>query len=141
MRVRARLQRSRLDTALAIGTDPWSSPELMLRAAQLTRAPERHRIATDLRVLVECANARRPVSMSLQLRDRVVLESQDALLALADRLGGVEPVRAMVVAQLEWVLWDPHSPVFVGGAHPAVLAQLVERCAHATALHGPDALA
>ena len=48
----------------------------------------------------------------------MVLEHQESLLALAERLGQPEPVEVAVVAQLELLLTDPSSPVYAGGGDP-----------------------
>ena len=56
-----------------------------------------------------------------------MLEERDSLLALAERLGRLEPVEVAVAAQLSQLLSDPSSPAFVGRSDPSELA-LTSRC-------------
>jgi hypothetical protein len=128
VRMRACLRRARLDAALAQGADPWSSGELMARAARLGSLPEREGVASGLVALVALAEHQRPASQYLKIRHRVVLEQRESLLALAERLRQPAPVEVAVVAQLVVLLTDPSSPVFAGGNHPDRLAEATSRC-------------
>ena len=49
LRIRTRLSRAVLDEELAYGADPAASPDLALRAEQLSSRAERARIADALR--------------------------------------------------------------------------------------------
>ena len=80
-RIRAGLRHPRLDTALAQGADPWSTGELMVRAAQLGSLPYRRKLEAGLIALVELAERRQPPSPYLSVRQQVVLAERDALLA------------------------------------------------------------
>jgi hypothetical protein len=128
--VRTRLRRRQLDVALALGQDPWMTAELMARAAQLASRPERERLADALEELVGIAERRRAPSPYLRVRDGVVLERREALLALAHRLREPAPVEVAVVARLAILAWDDSSPVYVGGRHPAGVAETATRCLH-----------
>jgi hypothetical protein len=127
-RLRACLRHPRLDAALAQGADPWSTGELAARAAQLTSLSHRRKLSAGLIALVELAERRRPASPYLSVRQQVVLEERESLLALADRLGRPEPVEVAVAAQLSQLLSDPSSPAFEGGSDPSELADLTARC-------------
>ena len=130
VRIRACLRRPKLDAALAQGTDPWSSGELMLRAAQLASLSERRNIAAGLLTLVALAEHRLPPSSYLMVRHRAVLEQRERLLLLAERLDQPAPVDVAVVAQLTLLLSDASSPVYAGGRDPRGLAELTARCVH-----------
>ena len=127
-RIRASLRHPQLDAALAQGADPWSTGELAARAAQLSSLPYRRKLSAGLIGLVDLAERRQPPSPYLSVRQQVVLEERDSLLALAERLGQLEPVEVAVAAQLSQLLSDPSSPAFVGGHDPSELADLTSRC-------------
>jgi hypothetical protein len=127
-RIRACVRRHRLDAALAQGTDPWSTGELMLRAARLVSFSERQKVAAGLVTLVALAEHRLPPSSFLEVRRQAVLEQRESLLSLAERLGQPAPVEVAVVAQLALLLSDASSPAYVGGRHPGGLADLLAAC-------------
>ena len=127
-RIRACLRHPRLDTALAQGADPWSTGELMARAAQLGSLSYRQKLGAGLVALVELAERRQPPSPYLSVRQQVVLAERDSLLALAERLGRPEPVAVAVTAQLSLLLSDPSSPALVGGSDPSEFADVTSRC-------------
>ena len=127
-RIRASLRHPRLDAALAQGADPWSTGELMARAAQLGSLPHRRKVKAGMIALVELAEHQRTASPCLSARQRVVLDQRDSLLALAQRLGRPEPVEVAVAAQLSLLMSDPSSPVYAGGNDPGELAELTSRC-------------
>jgi hypothetical protein len=128
VRVRARRRRAELDAALARGADPWSAPELMVRAARLGSLSERRKVGAGLYALVAVARRQRRSSPFLDVRHRVVLEQRDSLIALAQRLLRPAPVEVAVVAQLALLLADSSSPVYVGGSDPEGLAEVTDRC-------------
>ena len=127
-RIRACLRHPRLDAALAEGADPWSTGELAARAAQLSSLACRRKLSAGLIALIELAERQRPPSPYVSVRQQAVLEERDSLLALAARLGQLEPVEVAVVAQLSQLVSDPSSPAFVGGSDPGELADLTSRC-------------
>jgi hypothetical protein len=126
--IRARVRRFRLDTALAHGANPWSTPELLVRASRLSSLSERRTLAAGLIELVSIAEHQRRSSPYVAVRRDVVLEEREALLALAERLGQPAPVDVAVVAQIAVLLSDPSSPVFQGGTRPQGLAAVTARC-------------
>lgn len=126
--VRALVRRRRLDAALARGADPWSAGELVVRAAQLASPAERRKVSAGLISLVDLAAFQRRRSSCLTVRQELVLEHQESLRALAERLAQPEPVDVAVVAQLELLLTDPASPVYTRGGDPHRLAEVTNRC-------------
>ena len=132
-RIRALVRRRRLDAALARGADPWSAGELVVRAAQLGSLAERRKVAAGLISLLDHAAFQRRRSSYLMVRHELVLEHQEPLRALAERLAQWEPVDVTVVAQLELLLTDPTSPVYTGGGDPHRLAEVTSRCLHRAA--------
>jgi hypothetical protein len=128
---RAHLRGFRLDVALAHGSDPWSTAELMIRASRLSSLSERQRLAAGLAALVSLAEDRRQVSPYVRVRHQVVLEQRESLLALAERLGQLEPIAIPIVAQIAVLLSDPWSPAYQGGEDPRRLAQVTIHCLEA----------
>jgi hypothetical protein len=128
VRARTRRRRAELDAALAHGADPWSTPELMLRASRLGSLSERRKVGAGLHELVAVARRQRRSSPFLEIRHHVVLEQHDSLIALAQRLLRPAPVEVAVVAQLALLLGDSSSPVYTGGRDPEGLAELTGRC-------------
>ena len=128
--IRAHRRRPQLDAALAQGADPWSAPELMVRASRLGSLSERRKLAAGLHALVAVATRRRQASPFHEVRHRVVLEQRESLIALAERLFQPAPVEVAVVAQLALLLSDSSSPVYAGGNDPGSLAELTTRCLH-----------
>jgi hypothetical protein len=96
-RVRACVRHLRLDSALSRGADPWSTGELMARAAQLGSSPHRRKVKAKLVAVVKLAEYQRAGSSYL-VWHQVVLEQRESLLALAERLGQLEPVEVAVAA-------------------------------------------
>ena len=128
VRVRALRRHAELDAALAQGADPWSAPELMVRASRLGSLSERREVGAGLYALVAAARRQRRSSPFVEIRHRVVLEQRDSLIALADRLLRPAPVEVVVVAQLALLLRESSSPVYAGGRAPEGLAEVTGRC-------------
>ena len=127
-RIRAALRRRRVDAALAQGADPWSAGVLAVRAVRLGSHTERRKLAAGLTALVDLA------AFQQLVRHQLVLEHEESLRALAERIGQLEPVDVAVVAQLELLLTDPGSPVYRRGSAPHRLAELTSRCLDSVAL-------
>jgi hypothetical protein len=88
LRMRVALNRDVLTRELAEGADPASSPERALRAAQLVSDRGRRRLARTLRRTI--SEAREPAisrSRVVIIQRRAVLQAQDAIKALIERLG------------------------------------------------------
>ena len=129
-RLRAWLHRSRLDAALASGVDPWSEPELVIRAAQLSALQTRRGLAEALEKLVTTAESPRPepATRCIRLRRRAVLEQRECLLTLADHIQAPAPVAVTVLARVRLLLGDSSSPIYRGGAPAEDLATVVNDC-------------
>jgi hypothetical protein len=126
-RIRGCFRHPQLDAALAQGADPWSSAELMARAAQIGSLPYRRKVKAGMIALV--ALAERPRSgPAYPVQQQAVLAERDTLLALAERLGEPEPVEVVVAAELSLLMTDPSSPVYTGGTDPRELAEVTSRC-------------
>jgi hypothetical protein len=128
--IRAYRRRRQLDAALAQGADPWSAPELMVRASRLGSLAERRKVAAGLHALVAVATRRRSASPFLAVRHRVILDQRESLIALAERLFQPAPIQVAVVAQLALLLSDSSSPAYAGGRDPRSLADVTTRCLH-----------
>jgi hypothetical protein len=125
-RLRAAVGRRALTRALSEGADPASSPELSVRAAQLTSSRTRKQLARTLRRTI--AEAHRPAltrSRVVIIRRAAVLGAEDALKVLIDRLGGSEPVRAEGMAITERILTDADWSPLYNRAEPGALRRLV----------------
>jgi hypothetical protein len=119
-------RRNALTLELADGVDPASTPELALRAAQLTSERQRRQMIRTLNRTL--ADARRPsVTRALVtiVNRRAALEAQDAIQAMIDRLRSPEPVSARGMAQAERILSDGLSSPLYGQAEPGMLMRLV----------------
>ena len=130
--VRARMLAGRLDIELANGADPWSSADLMRRAARLCSLGERGKLAAALAGLVEVARAPRPTfSARVPIRHGLVLENADELLLLAGRIEQLEPVDVASLANLALLVRDGKSPVYAGGRPPNEFTRVIARALHA----------
>jgi hypothetical protein len=110
------MRRGRLDRLLAAGVTPAGSPELALRALQLTRARHRRVLADSLEEIVRMAHGegrRRGTSPSLATRD--IRASRSALLQLAQVLRENRDVYASGVALAQRLLTDGTGPLYGHG--------------------------
>lgn len=128
--------RSRLDEELAGGTDPATSSELALRAAQLRSREERSRLANSL--IEALGDARGPNLGAFGRRTRqrhsAIRQSAEDLMALVLRLREDEPIAVRGTAMTALLVHGPSSPLRYGdgrGLHYAI------RAAH-VALGAPD---
>jgi hypothetical protein len=111
VRLSVLLHRLTLDRELAAGVDPHSSPQLTLRAAQLTGTRNRRRLADGLERLL--ADARRPGVLSSAIRPRASLMRSEAVLeALQRRLRSDERLAPQGLAILRRLLTDMGSPLY-----------------------------
>jgi hypothetical protein len=129
--VRARASVGRLDAELANGADPWSSTELMLRAARLASLGERQKLARALARLVKVDRTRPLFGRHVPIRRELVAEHADELLLLADRLEQLEPVDVGTLAELALLVTDGRSPIYAGDGPPSELARVLTRALRA----------
>jgi hypothetical protein len=124
--IRVFARRDRLTNDLAEGADPGSSPELALRAAQLTSDRRRKQLARTLRRII--SEARDPYRTGLRviiIKRAAVLEAQDALNALIARLNAPEPVHAEGIAICERMLTNALQSPLYNPAEPGALRRVV----------------
>jgi hypothetical protein len=118
LRLRVRLQASKLDRALAGGADPRESPELELRASQLVDPDERERIATSIDQLLHLAgqDRRRFLGWSRMPFDRLgVRASWGSLRKLAELLRGPRTPSPRGVAMARLLIGDFRGPIYTTG--------------------------
>jgi hypothetical protein len=111
VRLRARWRPNRLDGQLAHGTDPATSPELDLRAAQLRSRRERSRIANALIEILGDARKGAPVTIKVRPQRAQIRAAADDLLELVARLRDDEPVSVRGAAMAARLLSDSTSPL------------------------------
>lgn len=127
LRLTVTARRATLTRQLAAGVDPASTPELALRASQLTSRRGRRQMARTLRRTV--TEARRPAltRAPLSIVNRyAVLEAADAVQATIARLASPDPVCAMGMARLERLVTDGvSSPLYDHARRDALGHQLL----------------
>ena len=126
LRMRVALNRDVLTRELAEGADPASSPERALRAAQLVSDRGRRRLARTLRRTI--SESRQPAisrSRVVIIQRRAVLQAQDAIRALIERLGSSEPVRAEGMAIAQRIVSDAESSPLFNGSEPHTLRRVI----------------
>ena len=136
-RWRLHSRRSRLDEELARGTDPTSSAELALRAAQLRSREERSRLANSLIETVGDARGRNLGAFRVRTRQRdaAIRDSADDLIALALRLRDDEPIAVRGAAMTALLVERASSPLRHDDGHELHHAVRVAR----VNLEGQDA--
>jgi hypothetical protein len=115
VRLDALLRRVSLDAQLVEGRNPRTSPELELRAAQLTERAERRRLSAAFRDAVREAEwpmTRRGLSPRVPVNRGAVLACRAQLEELADRLVAVDHPRPRGVAIARWLLVDGAGPLY-----------------------------
>lgn len=126
VRSRVAAHRSRLTRELAAGTEPGSSREHALRAAQLTSNHNRKLLVRSLRRTVN--DAHRPQinrARMIIIDRRQVLDAEDAINALIARLSYAEPVRAQGMAIVERLLGNADKSPLYNTAEPGALRRQV----------------
>ncbi|HEY3945319.1 MAG TPA: hypothetical protein VGL78_08845 [Solirubrobacteraceae bacterium] len=107
LKARVAASRGRLTRELAAGTEPSCSPELALRASQLTSNRLRKQVARTLRRTVSEAHRPRLTRSRVVIINRSqVIDAEDAINTLIGRLGDAQLVRAEGMALAELILTD-----------------------------------
>jgi hypothetical protein len=114
LRLRVACLRPRLDRELAAGAAPWTSPELELRAAQLTAPASRRALAWALGNILDACEEAAAGEAAVTLAWPAVDRQRTALRALADRLAGDAPVRAQGVALVARLVAEDGGPLYDG---------------------------
>ncbi len=118
--------RGRLTRELAEGADSGSSPQLALRAEQLTGNRHRKQLTSTLRRVISEAHDRRPAPARVVIINRAaVLDAEDAIDALIARLSYAEPLRAEGMAIAERMLSNADGSPLYNPAEPGSLRRLV----------------
>jgi hypothetical protein len=108
------LHRGSLDRSLAAGADPGTSPELALRARQLTSPRFRAGLAASIRNLLDTAEEpRRGLTSTVPVQRNEILSERDLLLELAADLESSDRLQARGIALIETLLTNGDSPVYM----------------------------
>lgn len=109
-----RLHRIRLDAMLAEGADPAASPELRLRARQLTQMSHRRALAAGFEKALATAEGPRPrLSSAVAPAKYEVRAARAALLELCQDLRERATVAPAGVALARDLLTDGTSPLYI----------------------------
>ena len=119
-RVRARAWHWSLDSRIASGADPRTSPALQARAEQLVAPPYRARLAANLELVVAGADEPYALTTAAALRRGPLREARDAVLALAARLRDAGDTRPQGVAIAVSLLTDVAGPLYNPAAEDGI---------------------
>jgi hypothetical protein len=113
LRLAVRLHGFRLVRALAAGADPSASPELALRARQIT-APRELRICVNglERILREATAPSRGLTAQAPVQRDAVIAARPFLAYLLERLREVEAPRPAGVARTRLLLEEGAGPIY-----------------------------
>jgi hypothetical protein len=124
LRTRVWWRATELDRQLAEGIPPAKTPELSMRAAQLTTLRHRELFATSLEAIVAAAREpRRRSRACVPLDAASIIAAQDDLLALATALRSRADFQPHAAALVSFLLCDVASPLHHAHA-PATPAHL-----------------
>jgi hypothetical protein len=130
-RLRVRCCLETLDQALAAGADPAASPDLALRARQLTSPEERAATAAALEeAIAEALDPPRGLTARVPVQAAQVLAARPFLERLAAELREVRAPRAQGVARARRILADGTGPLYAP-APAGELARLAWRACDA----------
>ena len=118
LRLQVRLRASRLDRSLAGGANPTETPELRLRAEQLTDQGERERIARSIDELLHRASQDRIAFLGysrIPIDRGQVRANRGSLRQLADALRGDESLTPRGVAMAQRLISDFRGPIYTSG--------------------------
>jgi hypothetical protein len=131
LRMRTRWGRDRLDDELAAGADPASSPELMLRAAQLQSRAIRSRLANA--IVETLGRAHEPnlgrFTVAGRQHHAEIREYAHNLRALVARLRDDQPINVQGAAMTARLVNDGKSPLYRNGGQSLGSAVLSARLA------------
>ena len=127
VRLRTFFTRAKLDSLLAGGADPSSSPDLELRATQLAGTRFRRRYANSLRKIVAVAEEppRGLYGAEVAVNRREVLAARSAMLDLAEALEASAPADPRGVAITAATLRDGNSPLYAQTADGELSRQML----------------
>src|SRR5579862_9594123 len=110
-RLAARIRSSTLDRALIAGGDPAASAQLAKRAAHLTAPATRAALASAIEARLRRVNERPSISRVMPRREAVNAHA-GALIELAARLRGPEPLYAPGIARVRELMTDGTGPLY-----------------------------
>jgi hypothetical protein len=126
LRMTVAARRNALTQELADGANPASSPERALRASQLTSERRRRQMIRTLnRTLAEAHRPSVTRALAALVNRRAVLDAEDAIQAMIERLRSPEPVTVKGMALAERIITDGVSSPLYGRAEPGTLRRLV----------------
>jgi hypothetical protein len=126
VRIRTAIHRDELTRALAEGADPNTREELSLRATQLTSARRRRTLAHAMRRTIAEAHKPPMTRSRIVITDRrSVLDAEDAIKALIDRLTSSDPVRAEGMAIAERILTNAERSPLYNRSEPGSLRRVI----------------
>jgi hypothetical protein len=126
LRLRVAAHRDRLNRDLAHGVNPASSAEHALRAAQLTsdrRCKELVRTWRD--IVAEAHRPRLRISQVVVIHRPAVLDAEDAIHAMIERLSYAQPVSAEGMAIAERIITNADNSPLYNSAEPGTLRRMV----------------
>jgi hypothetical protein len=110
-KLRLAVRRRRLTEDLARGIEPVSSSDHALRAAELTSPKSRKQLAKSYSRTLDEAHRRPPVSRMVIMKRGAVLEAEDAINSMIERLRSPDPVTPQGMAMADQILtaseWSP----------------------------------
>jgi hypothetical protein len=118
LRLLVRLRASRLDRLLAGGANPAESPELSLRAEQLSDRRERERIARSVDELLHLASQDRAAFLGysrIPFARHQVRANRESFRQLADVLRSDRAIRPRAIAMARQLLSDFRGPIYTAG--------------------------
>ncbi len=123
LRLRVLMTRPWLDAQLARSGARTATVALDLRARQLTSMRSRRELARQLRGIVDYAErmGSRPMFSAVVIHRRAVTRGRHAILGLAERLEGEEPVSARGVLRVRTFLTDGLGPLFNPNSQQTVI--------------------
>lgn len=122
LRLRTARRRAELTRELAEGTNPNTSPELALRAAQLTSDRNRQAIARSLRrTLSEAYKPPMMRSRMVLIQRAAVIDAESAINAMVGRVRSPEPVQAQGMALAERILTNADRSPLYNASEPGTL--------------------
>jgi hypothetical protein len=138
LRMRTRWRRNRLNEELSHGADPATSPELTLRAMQLSSTGVRTQLANALMETLLGAYRGEPSIVTVQPPPAAVRDCAEELLELVRRLRDEHPVDVRGVAMTAWLLSDGGSPLYRNGGRLCHAVQSARIALDETARDGQD---
>ena len=139
LRLRVYTTRASLDRQIVSLRRPPPTPSLALRGLQLTHPRTRLKIARDLRRIVACVDrgATRPDLTAAVIAPDAVIAGREAILGLAERLEGTDPVRPGGVALARMLAVDGFTSPLLDRHSECSVTEAVWEAADALAVESP----